>query len=213
MSSAVSPSLQPAPSRKANTWLIMTLLFLIFFGPMLFAWNMYRTASPENFRHTNHGELILPPIDISTISLFDYEQNKTIPGAQLLESWWLMYVLPKECDEGCLDNIHNMRQIHVSLGREQYRLHRMVLFLSHEKGLKMKNELQKAYPDLQLFSVSPETFDQYLPNTVISASRDTLGEFFILDPLGNMMMHHEGDEPPKGILADIKKLIRLSQIG
>jgi hypothetical protein len=34
-----------------------------------------------------------------------------------------------------------------------------------------------------------------------------------VDPLGNLMMRFPLDEDPKGMLEDIKKLLRLSRIG
>ena len=37
--------------------------------------------------------------------------------------------------------------------------------------------------------------------------------FYISDPLGNLMMSYPADINPKGILKDLKKLLRASRIG
>ena len=41
----------------------------------------------------------------------------------------------------------------------------------------------------------------------------TAGSTFLIDPLGNLMMSYAPDAKPKGMLEDMKRLLRLSQIG
>ena len=36
---------------------------------------------------------------------------------------------------------------------------------------------------------------------------------FIVDPLGNLMMRHDSSQTTKGLLSDLKKLLKLSHIG
>ena len=36
---------------------------------------------------------------------------------------------------------------------------------------------------------------------------------YIVDPLGNLMMRHDARDDPKGLLTDLKKLLKLSHIG
>jgi hypothetical protein len=36
---------------------------------------------------------------------------------------------------------------------------------------------------------------------------------FIVDPLGNLMMRHDASHTTKGLLTDLKKLLKLSHIG
>ena len=36
---------------------------------------------------------------------------------------------------------------------------------------------------------------------------------YLIDPLGNLMMFYDADVKPKGMLEDIKRLLRLSSIG
>ena len=36
---------------------------------------------------------------------------------------------------------------------------------------------------------------------------------FIIDPLGNLVMRYDARENPKGLLDDLKKLLKLSHIG
>jgi hypothetical protein len=36
---------------------------------------------------------------------------------------------------------------------------------------------------------------------------------YVIDPLGNLMMFYAADTKPKGMLEDMKRLLRLSSIG
>jgi hypothetical protein len=36
---------------------------------------------------------------------------------------------------------------------------------------------------------------------------------FVVDPLGNLMMSYDARQNPRGLLEDLKKLLRLSHIG
>ena len=36
---------------------------------------------------------------------------------------------------------------------------------------------------------------------------------FVVDPLGNLMMSYDARQDPRGLLEDLKKLLRLSHIG
>jgi hypothetical protein len=41
----------------------------------------------------------------------------------------------------------------------------------------------------------------------------TSGKLYVVDPLGNLMMSYPGDAPPKSILTDLERLLKLSHIG
>ena len=42
---------------------------------------------------------------------------------------------------------------------------------------------------------------------------DRANTLFVVDPLGNLMMRYDARQNPRGLLEDLKKLLRLSQIG
>jgi hypothetical protein len=39
------------------------------------------------------------------------------------------------------------------------------------------------------------------------------GRIYVIDPLGNLMMSYAADAKPKGLLEDMKRLLKLSSIG
>jgi hypothetical protein len=42
---------------------------------------------------------------------------------------------------------------------------------------------------------------------------DTAGRVYVIDPLGNLMMSYAAEANPKGLLEDMKRLLKLSHIG
>jgi len=49
--------------------------------------------------------------------------------------------------------------------------------------------------------------------TYDGAAPDAAGRSYLVDPLGNLMMSYPADAAPKGMLKDLKRLLRLSHIG
>ena len=45
------------------------------------------------------------------------------------------------------------------------------------------------------------------------ADRVSADRVYLIDPLGNLMMSYAADARPKGMLEDLKKLLRLSHVG
>ncbi|MGB5671107.1 MAG: hypothetical protein WBM71_11195, partial [Sedimenticolaceae bacterium] len=39
------------------------------------------------------------------------------------------------------------------------------------------------------------------------------GQLFLVDPLGNLMMYYNLEVPAKGMMRDLQKLLKISQIG
>ena len=97
----------------------------------------------------------------------------------------------------CQEATHLLRQINVALGKEAHRVTRLLV---NQQG-EFSEQLQTDFPALiQLKSLSVEAF--------------TAGEgVYVVDPLGNIMMHYNTDFVGKELLKDLKKLLRTSNIG
>ncbi len=103
-------------SKTNRTWIILLLLFL---GPPLLAWYLY-TQHPEWLNKTaNKGILLSPPINLTKLSLMD--------TSQFQGKWLLMYIIPGDCDEICEQDRFLVQQVHKALGKEQSRVHRIVI--------------------------------------------------------------------------------------
>ena len=58
------------------------------------------------------------------------------------------------------------------------------------------------------YILNHQSYDKTLGAVSDKNKRDQVGEFYLIDPKGHIVMYYTGDTPPKGILKDLKKLMR-----
>lgn len=196
-----------------NPKLIFFLFFLVIAGPILFAYVMLQKGAAHQLRTTNHGDLITPPVNVSNIPLFNIGENKPFSGKALNGKWWLVYASPSKCQQTCHEILYNMRQIRTSLGKDSPRLER--LFIAHPDCPQSVCEtyLGENYPDMIRSNIATKDYETLFNQISNSNARDMVGEVYIIDPHGNIMMHYDADMEPKSILSDLKRLLKVSKIG
>ncbi|PQJ42828.1 cytochrome oxidase biogenesis cluster protein [Vibrio campbellii] len=139
---------------------------------------------------TNRGELVDPYITLEQLGQ---------PSPLEEKGWQLAYVLPSECKEQCQQQIHLMQQSHIALGKYQERVV-PVIWTSEEA-----NDVDHRIVVMQM-------------NDALS-SRVKAGQVLIVDPLGQLVMSYtpEANEDlvrlSKDVLADLRKLLKLSRVG
>jgi hypothetical protein len=178
------------------------LLFIstIFFGPLIVAAWMYYGGHFTRPTSSNHGALLEP---ISNL----LEQ---LPGSELLQQgqgmWLLLYPDAAECEQSCQDALYTMRQGRLMLGNEQDRLMRVFL---HGDSLPDKVFIANEHQGLIA------TQDASLSSLLINKKPIELpdGGYYLVDPLGNLVMYFRPDMNPSEMVDDIKHLLRLSHIG
>ena len=113
------------------------------------------------------------------------------------------------CDDECLRHLYDTRQVRLALDREMDRVQRV--FIADGDCCDLKDLLAE-HPDLIAIRASSadEPLLALLPqrSAVINPHR-----VYVIDPLGNLMMFYAADAKPKGMLEDMKRLLRLSSIG
>ncbi|MHA7588629.1 cytochrome oxidase biogenesis cluster protein [Vibrio harveyi] len=139
---------------------------------------------------TNRGELVEPYITLEQLGQ---------PSPLDEKGWQLAYVLPPECKEQCQQQIHLMQQSHIALGKYQDRVV-PVIWTSEETS-----NVAQSIVVMQM-------------NDSLS-SRVKAGQMLIVDPLGQLVMSYtpEANEDlvrlSKDVLADLRKLLKLSRVG
>ncbi len=203
----------PKATAFKNPKLILLLFFLVIAGPFLFAWSMVQKAEKHEFRMSNHGDLITPPVNIAKTPLYNIGEKKTFLGESLNGKWVLVYASPAKCQQTCHDILYNMRQIRTALGKDANRLER--LYLAHPKCdvSVCETYLGENYPDMPRANIALKDYDILFNQISNSDARETVGEVYIIDPKGNIMMHYDADIEAKAILSDLKRLLRVSKIG
>ena len=193
--------------------LLLLLLASLFFGPLLLASVWYANADrwPLPDQHANHGELIRPVQTLSDISLKDLD-GVSLPTDILRGRWSLIYPGLATCDAGCQEFLYQIRQVRTALGKHTDRVQRIYLLPSAPTDPSDVQALHELHPDLIVAVLaSPDAARRFSSSAPGAPWPGT--QLYVVDPLGNLMMRYGIDADPKGILADLERLLRLSQIG
>ena len=184
-----------------------TLWFVVFafVAPAVVAYLMYFFGDIRSF--TNHGEILNPVVDISALKLRD-EENQLIPRDTLTYKWRMISFVGADCDESCNKRIHDMRQIHKSLAKDQHRVIRMIVHLD-APSTELNALIAREYPNaLNMYGDEKD-----ISSALGDSARIHQNETYIMDPIGNVMMRFTQDQPNQLLLKDLKKLLKVSQIG
>jgi hypothetical protein len=198
-------------ARNLRTLTVLAGLFLL---PLVFSFYMYYATDWRPAKRVNHGVLIsparpLPKVHLPRVSVSEADSEPAgmdAPG-QLHSKWSIVYIGAGNCDEPCRQALYVMRQTRLSLNNDMSRVDRVFLttgnccareFLAHEHtGLVVLDAT--GADGMRLLSTFPADGRPY--------------SLFIVDPLGNLMMSYDARQNPKGLLEDLRKLLRLSHIG
>lgn len=187
--------------RRLRGRLQLLLIAAAFLGPLLVAaWLYYRGAPLQPEGRTNHGALLEPVISL----------HEALPSTALFDragaTWILLYASDGPCERACRDALYTLRQSRLMLGKNMDRLRRV--FLHDETPLDTVFLAQEhagliVFEDADLYQLLLEREPANLPD----------GGYFLIDPLGNLVMYFRPDIDPSDMVDDISHLLRLSHIG
>ena len=189
-------------TEKKTTWARVQMLLIasVFFGPLAVATWMYYSGAflPEG--RTNHGELLMPVTNIVA-------DNPSSEIAALGDGYWLLlYSNEQTCDQSCRDALYTMRQSRKMLGKEMDRLKRVFLH-----GESSPDTVKLADEHAGLIVLRDDQLFALLYNK--KPAELSAGGYFLMDPLGNLVMYFVPDVDPSDMVGDIKHLLKLSRIG
>ena len=189
---------------------------LMFFAPLALSFYLYYGKSWHPGGRVNAGELIDParPLPALALPLAVPPAPPAAGGAQtnpqfLKGKWTFLYVQHGRCDDECRRHLYDTRQVRLALDREMNRVQRV--FIGDGDCCDLK-ELLAAHPDLIAVrqSAADDSLLALLPERSGALNSHRI---YLIDPLGNLMMFYAADARPKGMLEDMKRLLRLSSIG
>jgi hypothetical protein len=180
------------------------LLFLLFAGPLAVAAYLYYDTAWRPGGTVNHGDLVVPPVPLPEAALPTPEGERT-QADFLKHHWSLVYLDRHGCDAACREALHTGRQMRLALGHQMERVRRVYLYMGEPPD---PAYFEAEHPDMLVASVAgPEG------EAVRQAFSGQAEGYWLVDPLGNVMMRYPQDAGPKGMLEDLKRLLRLSRIG
>ena len=190
-------------------------LALIFFGPLGVSFYLYYGhGSWHPGGRVNAGDLIVPPRPLPSLALPLQSSGET-DSEFLRRKWTLLYVQQGPCAERCRASLYETRQVRLALDRDMDRVQRV--FIADGDCCDFQF-LREQHPDLIAVRMSPTAASllAFLPRGAGNGSGGgdaNAQRIYLVDPLGNLMMSYAPDAKPKGMLEDMKRLLRLSQIG
>ncbi|MCA1798198.1 MAG: SCO family protein [Xanthomonadaceae bacterium] len=179
-------------------------LAALFVAPLAIAWLWF--GNIERFTPTDsaaHGELIAPAQPLGGFALAGVAGGPTVTAETLHGRWTIVQMGGAQCDETCRESLWEARQVHTRLGRDAVRVQRLYV-VAGDVEVTDPAFFADEHPDLLLARIDAE-------DAVFSELE--AGHTYLVDPLGNLMMRYGPDAEPKDLLADLKRLLRVSRIG
>jgi hypothetical protein len=192
-------------------------LALLFFAPLGLAFYLYYghgTWHPGG--RVNAGELIEPVRPLPAVALPLLGSGNT--DANFLKGkWTFLYVALGPCAADCRTRLYDTRQVRLALDRDMGRVQRVFIA---DGDCCDAQFLHEQHPDLITIrpSAAAAPLLALLPGIDGATARDSSSaprapRVYLVDPLGNLMMSYAADIKAKGMLEDMKRLLRLSSIG
>lgn len=199
-------------TKRRARWTLIGLL-LVFTLPMLLAWYVYRHPSLFTGR-TNHGRLFNPPLELAELPFSAMRGEEPFDKAKLRGKWTLFYIDDFPCQAACQQNLYKMRQVRMALGKERERVNRVLLLTARNSVKYMKNQalldmIAQDYKGTLLAMADLQELNTFLK----LESSAALHGFYIVDPLGNMILRYPEAVIPDHLFKDLQHLLKVSQIG
>ncbi|QYJ93943.1 hypothetical protein [Shewanella spartinae] len=178
-------------SRGAKPLLILLLVFVlpVAVAKLVLSLNLY------NGGVTNKGELLPPDTNYARLAMAN----------PMPKHWQMIYLLPSQCDQACMNRLYILHQSQIALGRDQHRVNPIIL-LQADSDLAALQESEFSFTTAQ----ATEALSQML----------TREEIIIVDPLGSLVMRYAQVEDEqaqlmlgKAMIADLRKMLKLSRVG
>jgi cytochrome oxidase Cu insertion factor (SCO1/SenC/PrrC family) len=151
----------------------------------------FATVSGGTWGTVNHGTFVAPALQVSDLELVD------AAGASIVDLpyWWIWVVQAgNDCDAACEHALHQLRQLHILLHRDAGRVKRALVTPTRMQP----GELDDLYPELEFLSGPVERLQPGI---------------YLVDPLGNLVLRYPLEAAGKPVLEDLKRLLKVSQIG
>jgi len=199
---------QESPRKLFGHRIKFLALITVFLSPFIGGW-MALYVFDIKPTSGNYGTLITP------VKKLDWPRLETLDGetfdAGFGRKWTLLLFAGDDCAELCRSNLFYMRQLRTLLGRDTLRLQN-VLISAQPLTAEMQIYLRE-FPNLKVVQNyrDPALYRQF----DLSGMGEVGGtpKLYLVDPDQNLMMHYPAESDQNRVLEDIKKLLKLSQIG
>jgi hypothetical protein len=165
---------------------------------------------------TNRGALLQPPPQLADLGLSGDLGPVTVGDSR---RWRVLVFPPVPCGEPCLEQLHLLRQTHRLLARDEDRVVRIAA-LGPSTPAAQRAALAELFPRMELATAPADLLAETLAAVELRGGEATVpadGEaatgVLVVDPLGNVVFFHDLGQIGEPLLSDLKRVLRLSNIG
>ncbi|MFT6309844.1 MAG: hypothetical protein ACJAQS_000204 [Porticoccus sp.] len=189
---------------KLEMWLILLIPIV---GLLIFTF-MYFSGFGIPETTTNKGDLVQPPRSIETVTVYDAGNNEFIYNDGV-HKWTILIPAAGGCNTSCESTLYFTRQMHTALGKQMNGLRRF--YLTDQKNIAPITAalLLADYPKVERFFVNNKQMEQLLGDVEGVDYRDGK-TYFLIDPMGFVMMSYTDQNGLKDLLSDLKFLLKQS---
>ena len=194
--------------RNRAKFLLLVALFLV---PPVAAWVAWQYLGAAGVQTTtNAGTLVSPARPLAIAGLV--QGNGEVLGDERLRGRWTYVMFASNgCDRHCQQQLYLTRQIRLGMNKDIRRVQRL-LVLDAMPDEALAQQLAAEHEDL-VWAVGGSDATPLLERFRGQDFAPDGAQCFLVDPLGNLMMYYDPDVPAKGMIQDLRKLLKVSQIG
>lgn len=182
----------------------LALILSFFIVPVAAAWLLYLKPEFRPGGRVNYGRLVEPARALPELPL----EDASGPAPAALRGKWTLVHVATRCEERCLRQLLISRQTRTLLNQNRARVQRAYVAPDAAAREAARAQLAVEHPDLVFVSDAGGGAAAFFAEG--SPDRDAIQ---LLDPNGIWLMSYEGEVDYKGMLKDLKKLLRFSSVG
>jgi cytochrome oxidase Cu insertion factor (SCO1/SenC/PrrC family) len=189
----------------------LLLIFGLFLIPPVGAWITWQYLGDHGVEATtNAGTLVSPAQPVRVKGLLTADGGQ-FDDAGLRGRWTYVMFAQQGCDDRCQQQLYLTRQVRMAMNKDVRRVQRL-LVLGSLPDAALVQRLAAEHSDLR-WVVQDAAGDRFADQFQGAGFSSSGVQYFLLDPLGNLMMFYDLSTPAKGMMKDLQKLLKISQIG
>ncbi len=195
-------ALQQRQTRAGRVKMLLVLAMCA--APVVASYFMYYVVRPQ--ARSNYGQLVQPTRALPALNVPDMT-GQSVALRSLRGQWLLVGAGPALCQAACLERQHSLRQLREMLGKEKERLDKVWFITDAGLPADMPDPKAAKDPAAHVLRLDAPALQQWLGVADASALESQL---FLVDPMGEYMMHFPVPFDPTKVKRDLERLLRAS---
>jgi len=195
-----------------RVWMTPALIFVVVLIPLIFAVLVYFRPAWFALGHTNHGQLVRPPVKIAVKGLVQAPatsapaaaKQKVLPADYFAGHWTLVYIGADGCHADCKAALYAMRQARLATGEHMRNVQRLYVVRAKDAP---GADFASSWPGVTIALGSGAAGMDFMRQ--FTAVRPA-GSIYIVDPNGLLMMTFSKHANPEGLVKDLRHLLEVN---